>query len=44
VTGQRFDVDNDVGEFRQRPTTSDWRLTTGDRYCFNHSTICSRVQ
>jgi hypothetical protein len=41
VTGQRFEVDNDVREFRQ-----DYRPRTNDQpcYCFSQSTICSRVQ
>jgi len=38
VTGQRLEVDDDVGEFRQ-----DERLTTND-YFRSHVTICSRVQ
>jgi hypothetical protein len=32
VARQRFEVDDDVGKFRQLG------------YCFNQSTICSRVQ
>src|SRR6059036_379709 len=31
VAGQRFDVDNDVGKFRQRLTTNDQRPKTNDQ-------------
>jgi hypothetical protein len=34
VPRQRFEIDDDVGQFRQRASF----------YCCSHSAICSRVQ